>query len=390
MSDENKFIDPIHAQIEEGALDERKRKEVLKKELVVRERKVDTTLQMYEEADRNSAIEKGIDYGLMSPEAVAKVIQDNTDYILASRKKMRFINKVFDKMVPFFRKNLILVGARTGGGKSTTVANIAIEMLRNKDPETLEPLTILIISNEESTEDVYNRITCLLKGWHYVNHDEFTDEQLAFFNRSVQYLSKFITVVDNNFGGSSGTTSSIEGISNIFDNQIEAGKKTGKWYSAVIIDYFQKICFSRANPMLDQYKVQSMFAKKLDDYKNLYPAPIVLLAQVRPAGEENPLDFKLRIEGSKEISNVATCAIEMEPCPQELYSEWTIHKSRFNEKLGDSIKTGYEKGRYVEHTDVFKAMVAARNAAKEREAMDKTLGMPDVVGKVEGEGNGEV
>jgi hypothetical protein len=371
MSEDFKLEDPIHAQIEKDALEERKKKEVLKKELVVRERRADNALEKIERGDKDSEIAKTTDYGALTETDILQKQKENTEYMLAARNKMSFINKEFVKAIPFFRKNLILVGGKTGEGKSTTVANIIREMVAVINPVTGKKRRILVLTNEEKSEDVYNRVTCLIKGWHYTNHDRFTDLQVETFNKYIAALSKdgMITVVDDSYHGANGTTTTLEGICQVFDNLI-ANKE---YYDAVLIDYYQNIKESRQNPTLNEWEVQAALSRKLDQYKNIYPAPIVLLAQVTPPDEKRSVAFKYRIEGRKSILNVSTCAIEMIANREELCTEWLIHKSRFNEMVGESIITGYDKGRYVEHSEEFKAMVERLKASREQTDLNKAI-----------------
>ena len=375
MSEETK-IDPIFAQVEADALEERKKKEVLAKELIVRERKADTAIQRIDQGDKDSELAKTTDYGALTEADVLQKQKENTEYMLAARKKMPFINEEFDKAIPFFRKNLILVGGKTGEGKSTTVANIIRGMVAVVDKETGKKKRILVLTNEEKAEDVYNRVTCLLKGWHYVNHDLFTDEQIETFNKCIGLLSRdgMITVVDDSYHGANGTTTTLEGICQVFDNLLA----NNEWYDAVLIDYYQNVKESRQNPLMNEWEVQAALVRRLDQYKNLYPAPIVIMAQVQPPDAEGSLPFKSRIEGRKSILNVATCAVEMIANREELCTEWVIHKSRFNQMVGETVTTGYNKGLYVEHTEEFKDMVAKMKAAREKAEFDKAVKLPEV------------
>src|SRR5271166_1025524 len=100
MSDETKIEDPIFDQIKEVALEERKKKEVLHKELIVRERKVDSALEKIEQGDKNIEIAKKTNYGTLSEEEVLEKQRENTEYMHAARNKMRFINKSFDDLIP--------------------------------------------------------------------------------------------------------------------------------------------------------------------------------------------------------------------------------------------------------------------------------------------------
>ena len=351
MSDDLKIKEQTEY-LEKEALREKKRKEVLEKELIVKDHRLDNELHRLAEAEKNKELTKKADFGILSDEAVEKLKKENTEYMYAARTKMCFINKEFDGAIPFYRKNLILVGGVTGDGKSTTAANI-IATVFGKDKGDGTRRRVLVLTNEEKTEDVYNRVLCLLKGWSYVNHDKFTDEQIAFFNDSYTHMRKYITVVDNTYNGSFGVTSTIEGICSVFDNLL-ANKE---YYDVVILDYYQNVQHSTNDPRLNEFQVQAALAKRLDQYKNIYPAPIVVLAQVRPVDDANT-PFKIRVEGSKIISNVCTCSIELIPDKKLRKTSWAIHKSRFNEAVGIEIETGFRNGLHVEYNDAFIAGVA--------------------------------
>jgi hypothetical protein len=374
MNEEDKkveFKDPIHDDIDETAELERKRKEVLNKELLIRDRKASSAIEKIEEGDRSTELAKKASYAGYSEQDVTNKQNDNTQYMMGARCRMTFINKSFNDVVPFFSKNLILVGGKTGEGKSTAVANIIREMISELHPVTKKKRRILVLTNEEKCEDVYNRVTCLIKGWKYTNHDRFTDNQVETFNKYIQLLSTggMLTVIDDNYYGTTGTTTTLEGICQVFDNLIE--KK--EHYDAVLIDYYQNVTESRRNPMMNEYEVQAALARRLDRYKNAYPAPIVVLAQVAPPDAERSTPFKVRIEGRKLILNVSTCAIEMIRNVENSTTEWIIHKSRFNEGVGESVLTGYRDGRYVEYTPEFIEGVNKMIADRERRKMDKTI-----------------
>ena len=330
MSDENKFIDPIHAQIEEKALLEKRKADLQAKELLVRERRAENSINQITESDKNAEIARKTNYGILTEEEIQSKQKENTLYMKAAKKKMKFINDAFNMAVPFFRKNIILIGGKTGEGKSTAVANIIREIVRHTNPDTGKRLKALVLSNEEKSEDVYNRVTCLIKGWPYTNHDKFTEEQVEVFNQYIKGLSSMITVVDDNFGGASGTTTTLEGICQVFDNLIA----NNQHYDVIILDYYQNCKESRKNPYMNEWEVQSALARKLDQYKNIYPAPIIVFAQVAQTEDDRRIPFKTRIEGRKVILNVCTCCLEMVANRKELTTEWWIHKSRFNESVG--------------------------------------------------------
>ncbi len=377
MSD--KSTEDLHEHMKKQAEMETLKQKVLAEELLIRARNAENKLKQYQEGDKNNAIAKATNYSLMSDDHIAKIQKGNSEYIAAAKNKMVFINDDFEDAIPFFQKNIILLAGQTGDGKSTTVANLIRSVICNKNPVTGQKRRALVITNEEATEDVFNRVTCLSKGWDYKNHDKFTEEQVATFNRMLGILAKrgVLTVIDKNYGGSTNTTSTLEGICQIFDSLI-ANKE---YFDVVLIDYYQNVISSRDNPSLGPYQVQELLANKLDGYKNVYPAAIVLMAQVAPQDKDGKVPFKIRIEGRKSILNVATCCVEIIADKEERVTKWRIHKSRFNGSAGQTITTGWKKGEYVPWTEEFREEVRRWKANAEREAMDKQIGM--VAPKVE-------
>lgn len=374
MSEEK---DDFQKKIAEAAELDKRKKELQGKELILKERRVDNDLEKLQKNDKDLAIAQTTKYGGLTKEQIEKLQKENLEYFEASRNSIMFINDSFENIVPFFRKNLILIGGKTGEGKSTTVANIVATTMKKISPITGKRCRVLVLTNEEKSEDVYNRITCFAKGWHYTNHNKFTNEQVQVFDKYLPILANgWLTVVDDNFGSTpgnqiSGVTTSIEGIQAIFDGLI----RDGDYYDVIVIDYYQNVSKSKKNSGLANWQVQEQFASMLDQYKNIYPAPIVLMAQVSPPNEDNTIPFKVRIEGRKSILNVSTCCIEMIADRENRCTEWIVHKSRFNEFVGASFTTGYDKGRFVNHTEEFKAQVRAFKETKSAKEQDIKLGI---------------
>ena len=376
MSDEQKFDDSaLHAGIEKKAEIARKKDEVLEKELAVKTRRLDVELAKIHERDKEAEIADTIDFSKVSLEEIQKIQKDNEEYILAARNRIRFMNEDFDKVIPFFQKNLILIGSETGFGKSTTAANIISQTLSMKDKRNGKKARMLVITNEERPEDVFNRVSCLKLKRAYTEHDKFTDEDIATFNKVIDVLAREgrLVVVHDTFGGARGVTTTVEGICQIFDNLI----KNEEYFDAVLIDYYQNVNESRKNLSLNEWQVQALLASKLDLYKNIYPAPIVVFAQLKPSEGEHPAPFKTRIEGRKAIMNVATCVVEIVPRREDLMTEWRIHKNRFcGESVGGSISTGYLNGQYVRVADPdYVAKIAKMKEVRDIAEADRAAGL---------------
>lgn len=348
--------DALNALLAETELD--------KKQNQLREKKIDldfNRVSLQHEQMMQNAVDldnmKGLNIGKYTAEQTSDLVKKNDEYIEAAKRKVRFITKEFDDVVPFFKKNLILVGASTGSGKSTLVSNVARNVIAQKREDGTQR-RVLIITNEEAAEDCYNRITALIKGWHYNNHDKITPEQQAEYSKYIKLLSSsgLVTVVDNTYGGINGLTTTIEGVTGLFDNIIENNHD----YDVILIDYYQNVKSSKKDPTLEEWKVQGMFAHLLDKYKNILPCPIVLLAQVNRETEKDKAPFELRIKGRKMITDPCTLIMEIKREAEYSRTKWIVHKSRFTNAIGAEFFTGYDKGAYVEYTDQFMEAAASR------------------------------
>lgn len=359
--------------IANAALLEKKRAEIQNLELEVREHKALAAKTRIDESHKNIELAKTTNFGSMSEDRINKLVLENTAYIESAQHSHSFIDPgTFKDIVPFFRKNLIFIGAKTGEGKSTAVANIVLQLISELNPVSKSHKRVLVITNEEKAEDFYNRITCLIKGWHYVNHNKFTTEQLKVFNDYIKLLSKLVTVVDDTYTGGSGCTTSVEGIEMIFDNCI----RDGIFYDAVLIDYYQNVTYSQKDTSLDEYKSQALLCTSLDSYKNIYPAPIVVFGQITPAeeGKETSKPFEYRIKGRKQILVPSTFAMEMVAERSMLRTAWVIHKGRFAEEIGKTLYTGYNKGRFVTYDQSFKQHAMKIIEEKAKQAMNRAGG----------------
>lgn len=312
----------------------RKKQEVYENDI---ESKYDNLIKRKNELATND----DIDLTSMSEERLNNIVSETSEYLELARNSKTFLNNNFNGVVPYFARNVILIAAPTGHGKSTTCANLAYHAL-------LQGQKILVITNEEVAGDVYNRIICLIKGWAYVDHGKFTDDQVRTFKEMIPQIGKRVTVVDDNFGGSPGQTTTIEGMEAIFESLVK--KKTN--YGVIIFDYYQNVTKSNKNSSWNNWQCQEYLAKYLDSYKSRYNAPIIVLAQLLDYSDNKP-SFKERIEGRKLILNTATCAIELSAERDDQRTAWTIRKSRFSEGVGDTIYTGFSKGKYVEYTPKF-------------------------------------
>ena len=287
--------------------------------------------------------------------------KESSKYIEDSRNSLIFIDKIFNKIVPFFANNLIFLSAKTGNGKTTILANCAYAILAQAGG------AVLVLTNEEKEVDCYNRITALIKGWHYINHNAIPEEHTQFYEKMIPILSQKLTVIDNHDEEIPESTTTLEGVVSLLEKALLDVKEDGSpfYTGGIIIDYYQGITTSDKFPHLNEYEVQRRFTDFLGDYITRAPFPVVLLSQLSDQGKgKNELDFKRRIEGTKKILNKATCAMEITADRENQRTAWTIHKGRYVEMVGQTVFTGYDKGKFVPYTEDFAASIEQRKLDK--------------------------
>jgi hypothetical protein len=308
---------------------------------------------------------KNINIEADRPAFIERVIKESREYMEAAKSCKEFMCKSFNRIVPFFAKNIILMGATSGEGKSTVTANIALKTIMSGGK-------VLIISNEEAVPDVYNRITCLAKGWLYTNHNEFTDEQKAVLESGIRAWEKYVTVIgDSTYGP--GTTTTIEGVQSVMESLIKNGQK----YDVIILDYIQKVMFSKTNHYLQTWEILNKMMLYIDDFKNRYMAPIVVMSQLHPSNGESERSFEDRIRGYKGIITPSTCAIEMVANKKDLKTKFVIHKNRWYD--GDTgkqtVTVGWFKGKFVdENNPDFKSWVDQKKGERVARMMENENG----------------
>jgi hypothetical protein len=339
MSSDSKLVDQLAGAQERHRKLQEKRTDVMERELEIKHKKLEQDIEM-ENAFENFDVSAGIE------EEYEELAKKNEEYIKLARNAKVFLNlDVFKDKIPLFARNIIYLSAETGTGKSTTVANLTYSYLKGASKK------ILILTNEENPTDVLNRIVFLNQGWVYNNHDEITDEQLEVCKKYYKALAKKVHIVHDYSNKVGGTTTTLEGIQSIcksIKKKYDAGEEP---YDLILLDYIQKVEDST------KHKEASWIILKktlyyLDNFKNVYPAPFVVFGQQKTdsTGEKA---YKEKVEGWKGITNVATTVVEIKVDRENLRTEWIIRKNRFKGAVGESVFTGYEKGKYIEYTPDF-------------------------------------
>jgi replicative DNA helicase len=303
------------------------------------------------ESEKKQSVLRNYNLNDVKDEYINEIIKSNDEYMENAKKRMFFIAKEFNRVVPWFPRNIILLGAKTGSGKSTCTGNIVYSTI-------MQQKKVLVLTNEEKNGDIYNRITCIFKGWIYTNHNEFTDEQKEVFKHNIKVLSKFVDVIEDTMPirdavtgeitTISGVTTTYEGITGVLEGLIN----NNIHYDAIVIDYIQKVSVIESDPKAEPWKAAAKFMHWLDGFKNRYNAPIAVLSQLH-SDKEDKKDFQEKLKGSKAIMDHCTCVLEMRSNPKEYQTEFVMHKNRWHSDKtnGQGTLLGWYKGKFVSKDD---------------------------------------
>jgi len=290
-------------------------------------------------------------------ESLLEMVGDIKKYQSMLNQKITLINDSMTAAVPFTRENLYLFCAYTGSGKSTVAANISFPLWK-------EGKKVLVISNEESKQDVLLRIAFLELGLNFNDYKKglmsAEDQRSAIM--LFPEISKFVKVLDVTY--KDGLTTKVEGVI----NALEAVKTSD--YSCVLIDYFQLIKYSVADKNKKTYEVLNDLRTALGLYIKNSNVPIVLFVQLysqsKRAAKGNDIDT--RIKECSAIVEPATVIIEVIPNWEDKTTDFVIHKDRFG-MAGSRIMCPFEKGRYLKQLD--QRQIAERNLEKLQGLVEK-------------------
>lgn len=273
-------------------------------------------------------------------------------------ERITFINDQLTKAVPFTRENLYLICAYTGSGKTTVAANISYPLWK-------QGKKILVISNEESEQDILFRVACLDLGYNFNDYKKglmSMDTQREVCKRFSE-IAEYVKVLDVNYKG--GLTTKIEGVK----NALEAVKESD--FSCVLLDYFQLIRYSVNDPGRGTFDVLNDLRIWLGQYIKQSNVPIVLFAQLHSVAKRGNKEMDSRIKDCPPVIEPATVIIEVVPDFELGTSDFIIHKDRFG-FAGNRLACKFDRGRYVGMSDhEAELLKASKKRAKGEEQLEK-------------------
>ncbi len=270
-------------------------------------------------------------------ESILEMYTDIASYNKMLKERITFVNKDLTKAIPFTRENLYLMCAYSGSGKSTVAANVSFPLWK-------EGKKAVIISNEESKQDVIFRVACLELGYNFNDYKKGVMPKPMIKDCMVLFpeIAKYIKVIDVNY--KNGLTTKIEGVKNILDAVSNQG------YSCILLDYFQLVKYSVGNPNASTYESLNDLRVWLGRYIKRSDIPVVVFAQLHSIGKRANKDLDSRVKECPAIIEPSTVVIEIIPDFENRTSSFIIHKDRFG-LAGHRIECAFERGRFVSMSD---------------------------------------
>jgi replicative DNA helicase len=290
-------------------------------------------------------------------ESLLKMYRNIAGYNKMLGERITLINDSLTAAVPFTRENLYLFCAYTGSGKSTVAANISYPLWK-------QGKKVLVVSNEETEQDVLLRIACLEKGFNFNDYKKGTmpQEMLREICALMPEIAKYVKVLDVTWR--EGLTTKIEGVK----GALNALK--GQGFSCVLIDYYQLIKYSITQTDRTTYDVLNDLRTWLGQYIKSSEVPVCLFVQLYSQSKRpsKGSDIDTRIKDCSAIVEPATVIIEIVPNHDELTTDFIIHKDRFG-VAGSKITCPFEKGRFLKQ--ISEKEQAERALDKLQSSMDK-------------------
>jgi replicative DNA helicase len=251
------------------------------------------------------------------------------------RDAVPFISEAFDSKFKLVPGQLVTVAAYTGTGKTTTVVNVAYKYL-------MQGKRVFIISNEESSNDVYDKVSCLMEGvdpLEYANQHSTPEQTLRIMKRFQSLVQeKRLFVLDCELSNN-GTTKS-EYVLNLIKKLDKATVKP----DVVLIDYLTNIYTAGSSSSDNHYFQLEKFLSELKNILNTLSFPIIMCAQMHSDDKKKgakSMDTRMVMGGS--ILRYSTIVIEVKVNFDTKITTYEIHKNRRFQHKG-SVELIYDKG----------------------------------------------
>lgn len=250
----------------------------------------------------------------------------------ATASAVPFLCNAFDDLLALTMGVCLVVG-ETGSGKTTTSANILANFY-----ERCPGRSALVITNEENSADVTDRVSCVLlkQDFKVYRKGKLVTALMHQVDQMSAAITKYIEVVND----PRWDMNCLEDVQEVLRY---AARKSDR-FGIVIVDYVQNITASHAREPGETYKISKDFGLFVKDLAKTLPIPLVLFAQVNPSTKFNST-ISQRVQNDKTFVNHAAMVIEIVR-NQDFSTKFVIHKDRFGDMTGKSVLVDYVDGRF--------------------------------------------
>lgn len=230
------------------------------------------------------------------------------------------------------RMGVTVIGGPTGRGKTTANANIVADfVLRYPNRRAL------IITNEEVSSDVLDRVSCVLLNLDFYRYrDGLAGEQLEsqIREQSLRLLEQIVVVSSQGLDMTC-LEDVMEMLNLASENRVDL----------IILDYLQTVTWSRNKPELNAYMVSKELGIFFKEYGRKVAVPVIVFAQISNNPDPDKIgDFAERVQGDKTFVNHAVMTIELRPNFEVSQTQFYVHKDRFGSAQGQCIGFQWERG----------------------------------------------
>jgi KaiC/GvpD/RAD55 family RecA-like ATPase len=304
-----------------------------------------------------------------------KMLKDIED----REKAVIFINGRISNHIIAAPGSLIVIPSMTNNGKSTLVAHIAEALIA-------EGKKVLVLSNEETEQDVRARVSCLRMKISFGDYktSKCTPEQKEIILDDSELMSNtnMLTVIAASNGDIDAyRTTTVNGV-------ISTMKAVNGKVDAVILDYYTNVNVSEFGSV-DPWHVNNELATQLNILKGNVSYPIIATAQCesirtdKKAEDKGSIDYDsnhpvYRWKGGKSIVTYATDVIELVRDFDNSCSFLFAHKLRFShgdvERL-HMLPFDKKMQRFIEWSPEFDLGVMRSRMTKETAEKSKEIGL---------------
>lgn len=335
-----------------------------------------------EEIDRISSIQDSLeDEDLserkFSKERMLKSIEDRKNAVV-------FLNEEISEHFVAAPGSLIVIPSMTNNGKSTMTAHVTEALLKDMK-------RVLILSNEESEEDVRARVSCLRTGVSFGDYktNKCNVEQIDIVLSDAEELAnsgQFVVISPKDEKDAYKVTT-VKGVITTME------KAKGK-FDTVLLDYYTNVNMSEFG-VIEPWHVNNRLATELNIFKDTAPYPIIAFAQCEGIKSDKKVDDKASLDfdsnhpmyrwkGGKSILTYATDIIELVKDFENSSSVLFAHKVRFGhgelERL-HVLPFDKKMQRFTSWTPEFDAGVTASKVKRISQEKNKEYDLANVFNK---------